>query len=72
MMEGALYGIEATVSAFVSLASFVLLVLAISGVFFGYMAEEEKSGRRLYWAEWPLPDTREATPENVVSLRAAA
>ncbi len=71
-MEGAIYEIGATVSGFVSLASFVLLVLAVSGIFFGYMAEEEKSGRRLYWAEWPLPETEEALPENVVRIRAAA
>ena len=42
-MEGAIYAIEATVSTFVSLASFVLLVLAVSGLFFGHMAEEEKA-----------------------------
>ena len=71
-MEGAIYEFEATVSTFVSLASFVLLVVAISGLFFGHMAEEEKAGRRLYWAEWPIPETEEALPKNVIRLRAAA
>lgn len=71
-MEGAIYGIETAVSAFVSLSAFVLLVLSVAGICFGYMAEEEKSGRRLYWAEWPLPETERALPANVVRLRAAA
>ncbi len=71
-MEGVIYGIDATVSGFVSLASFVLLVFAVAGICFGYMAEEEKSGRRLYWAEWPLPETEKALPANVIRLRAAA
>ena len=34
-------------------------LLALAGVFTGitlaWLAEEEKSGSRLYWAEWPLP-----------------
>ncbi len=34
----------------------ILLGLVVAGILFGYMAEEEKSGRRLYWAEWPLPE----------------
>ncbi len=71
-MEGALYAIEPAVSGFVSLAGFVLLVLSVCGICLGYMAEEEKAGRRLYWAEWPIPESGEAVPDNVVTLRKAA
>ena len=40
-----------------------LLAVAVGGVLFGYMAEEEKAGRRLYWAEWPIPGTEETSFE---------
>ena len=40
----------------------VLLALVVAGIFFGYMADEERSGRRIYWAEWPLPEAGGASP----------
>ena len=45
------------------LGSVALLAFVASGVLFGYMAEEEKSGKRLYWAEWPIPEAEESVVE---------
>lgn len=40
-----------------------LLAFVASTILFGYMAEEEKSGKRLYWAEWPIPEAEESVVE---------
>ena len=46
------------------LGGVALLAFVASGVLLGYTAEEEKSGRRLYWAEWPLSEAGEpASPD---------
>lgn len=71
-MEGLLLGIEAIGSAFVFLSAVSLLVLATSTVFFGYMAEEEKNGRRFSWAEWPISGSRKAKRNHVLQVRLAA
>jgi len=47
-----------------------LLAFVASGVLFGYMAEEEKSGKRLYWAEWPLPEEGETAVEEEYRMAA--
>ena len=41
------------------LGGVALLAFVASGVLFGYMAEEEHKGNRLFWAEWPLPEAGE-------------
>jgi hypothetical protein len=40
---------------------------------FGYTAEEESKGNRLFWAEWPLPGTGEPVSPAIerVYLKAA-
>lgn len=40
----------------------VMLALAATGVLFGYMAEHERTGARLLWAEWPVYEKAEAPP----------
>lgn len=39
-----------------------ILAAAATGVLFGYMAEEERAGVRLLWAEWPVYEKPEAPP----------
>jgi hypothetical protein len=70
-MEGTLLEVAA-MSSLVFMGGVSLLALAVSAIFFGYMADEEKSGRRLFWAEWPLPETGEEEPEKFESLDEAA
>lgn len=72
-MEGIALATEFIGSIFVYLGGAALLAFVVSGILFGYMAEEEKSGRRLYWAEWPLPETGEpASPEVELEFLKAA
>jgi hypothetical protein len=52
------------------LGGVALLAFVASGVLFGYMAEEEKSGKRLYWAEWPLPEEGETAVEEEYRMAA--
>lgn len=40
-------------------AGLFLLAFASASILLGYTAEEESRGKRLYWAEWPLPETGE-------------
>ncbi len=74
-MEGLILDIAAMETAFTFLGAFCLLVLATSAVFFGALAEAEKSGLRFRWAEWPIPGTEYAggaVEDNVVPIRRAA
>lgn len=48
-----------------------IVTMAATGALFGYMAEEERTGARLFWAEWPVYEKVEA-PTVERELRAAA
>ncbi len=54
-MEGVL--VDMIVGNGVLLAGIALLAIAALGAVLGFMAEEEAKGRRLFWAEWPLPES---------------
>jgi len=58
-MEGIALATEFIGSVFAYLGGVALLAFVASGILFGYMAEEERKGNRLFWAEWPLPGTGE-------------
>jgi hypothetical protein len=63
-MEGIIVDPDIFTSFAAWIGGAIVLVLVVAGIFFGYMADEERRGRRLPWAEWPLPGTEEpATPE---------
>ena len=47
-----------------------LLAFVASTILFGYMAEEERKGNRLFWAEWPLPEAGETAAEEEIRLAA--
>jgi uncharacterized membrane protein len=55
----------------VFLSALVLLLLAIGGVVLGYLADQEKAGKRFFWTESSLPEAelRDFLPREV--LRAA-
>lgn len=57
-------------SSFAYLAEVALLAFVASAVLFGYMSEEESKGNRLYWAEWPIPETGETEAEEEIRLAA--
>ena len=52
------------------LGGVALLAFVASGVLFGYMAEEEGKGNRLFWAEWPLPESGETAVEEEFRMAA--
>ncbi|MEW6719512.1 MAG: hypothetical protein AB1346_03590 [Thermodesulfobacteriota bacterium] len=68
-MEAILIEMESLAPLGVSLAGLVPLALVAAAAFIGYTAEEERSGRRLFWAEWPLPGTEEKTTETRLEER---
>lgn len=69
-MEGIVIGTEFIGSFFAILGGAVLLALVASVVFFGYMSEEESRGSRLFWAEWPIPETGVTAAEEKIHLAA--
>lgn len=71
-MEELLLNIETAGPALVFLGAVAALLLTVGAVFFGYMAEEEKNGRKLSWAEWPIPESETISYEETPKLRLAA
>ena len=69
-MEGIALMTEIIGSVIAYLGGVALLAFVVSGILFGYTAEEEKRGERLYWAEWPLPEADEGEEEEEIRLAA--
>jgi len=70
-MEGILFDIEMFASPVTVLLGLVLLAIGACGILLGYMADEEASGKRIFWSESPFTDVGEAPVERVRYLRAA-
>ena len=70
-MEGIALTTELIGSVFAYLGGVALLAFVVSVVLLGYMADEEASGKRIFWAESPFTDVGEAPAERVEYLRAA-
>ena len=69
MME--LLGMEEFVVGFgVAFVTMVALICAAAAIAIGGIAEEEKAGHRLLWAEWPADERVKVAP--VVEFRKAA
>jgi len=69
-MEGLFYEIPTIVSVAV-FTGLLFLIAVAAGVILAGMAEEEKEGARLFWAEWPIAGAAEVTaPEEKVRLAA--
>ena len=69
-MEGIALTTEFIGSVFAYLGGVALLAFVVSGILFGYMAEEESKGNRLFWAEWPLPEAGETAAAEEIRLAA--
>ena len=66
-----LLGMEELVVGFgVAFITMVALIGVAAAVALGGIAEEEKTGHRLLWAEWPADERVEVVPE--VEFRKAA
>ncbi len=70
-MEGILFDIEMYLTPVTALLGLVLLAIGVCGLLLGHMADEEASGKEIFWAESPFTDISEAPVENVKYRRAA-
>ncbi len=68
-MEGIFYE-TLEVGIGVTFTAFAILGVLVAGIFLAGMAEAERAGARLTWAEWPLPGTVETAREEPVRLAA--
>lgn len=55
-MEGILFIAQVGVSVFGGL---ITLLIASGTMLLGYLSDEQVERPRIYWAEWPLPDSSE-------------
>ena len=72
-MEGIALATEFIGSVFAYMGGVALLAFVVSGILFGYMAEEEASGKEIFRAESPFTDVSvsEAPVKRVKYARAA-
>lgn len=72
-MEGILFDIEMFANPVTVLLGVVLLAIGACGILLGYLADEEASGKEIFWAESPFTDVgvSEAPVESVTYRRAA-
>jgi hypothetical protein len=72
-MEGILFDIEMFASPVTALLGLVLLAIGACGILLGYLADEEASGKEIFWAESPFTDVSisDAPVESVTYRRAA-
>jgi len=72
-MEGVLLDIDMFTSPVTVLLGLVLLAIGVCGILLGHMADEEASGKRIFWAESPFTDVSVIeTPVEGVPYRLAA
>jgi hypothetical protein len=62
-MEGILLDIETFASPIAVLSGLVLVAVAAYGILLGHMADEEAKGKKVFWAESPFTEIREAAPK---------
>ena len=70
-MEGIALGTEFIGSIIAYLGGVSLLAFVVGVMLLGAMANEEASGKRIFWAESPFTDVSEAPAEREKYLRAA-
>jgi hypothetical protein len=72
-MEGILFDIEMYTTPVTALLGLVLLAIGACGILLGHMADEEKSGKHVFWAESPFTDVSVSeTPVGSIPYRRAA
>ncbi len=71
-MEGLFLGTTPLSSAVAAAGPLILLAVAIGGIIFGYIADEEAKGRRIEWLEEPLAVPGEYGQAQEIKLKKAA
>ena len=71
-MEGVLFETEFLDATIAGVGLLAMLAVAMGGILFGYIADEEARGRRIEWLEEPLAMPGESAQAGEVKLRKAA
>lgn len=71
-MEGLLFNTEFWNPGIAAAGLAILLAVALAGILFGYIADEEAKGRRIEWLEEPLAMGGEPEKAQEVRLSKAA
>ena len=71
-MEGIVFDAAVFGSPIAFLCGVAILAVAVAAILLGSMADAEREGRTLYWAEWPLPESGTIVPSKEKEIRRAA
>ncbi len=61
-MEGIVFDPAVLESPIAILCGVAILVIAVAAILLGALSDAEAGGRRVYWAEWPLPESGPESP----------
>ncbi len=61
-MEGIVFDAAVFDSGVAFLCGVAILAIAVAVILIGSVYDKEAAGRRVYWAEWPLPETEPRAP----------
>ncbi len=61
-MEGIVFDTAVFESTIAFLCGVAILAIAVAMILIGSVYDKEAGGRRIYWAEWPLPESEPKTP----------
>ena len=71
-MEGILFDTTVFESVVAFLGGIALLATVAAAILLGYVAEREARGEKVFWAEWPIPESETHEPAETEELRMAA
>ena len=71
-MEGILYDTMVFESVVAFLGGIALLATVAAAILLGSVAEKEARGEKVFWAEWPIPESETREPAGKETIRLAA
>ena len=71
-MEGIIFDTTVLESVVAFLGGIALLAIVAAAILLGSVAEKEARGERVFWAEWPIPESETMAPARTEELRMAA
>ena len=71
-MEAILFDVTAFESVVAFLGGVALLATVAAAILLGSVAEKEARGEKVYWAEWPIPESGAYEPAGTETIRPAA
>ena len=71
-MEAILFDMTVYESLVAFLGGIALLATVAAAILLGSVAEKEARGEKVFWAEWPIPESETHEPAGTEELRMAA